>query len=124
MTLKGYAIIKPNPTTGVSPISIDCFSGQTVRVIDFAVEDCGVWCVDNEGTGLASFDMEDVSRYFKCEEYSEVIVPPGLSFIEKAAYHIKVINRKGGFNPMIKQMVIMASLHSGEFNDSLLWARQ
>jgi hypothetical protein len=45
-------------------------------------------------------------------------------FIAQAVYTMKVNERKGGYAPILREMVIAASLHRGEFCDSVLWAKQ
>ena len=129
MEVVGYAIISKTASTGTSAISIDEFRGETVRVFEFA-PDGGVLVINAKATGLAMFDKEDVKAKFECSlfpsPYGDVICPPEMKndFLKKAMYATRVTSRKGGYNNLLKQMIIHASLHKGKFNDHLLWAKQ
>ena len=123
--LVGYAVIKKDATTGVSPVPISNFTTpHGVRVLEFAT-DGGVLVVDAEGSGLCMFDKCDVITSFKCSVENDVIIPPDITdFMQKMLYVTKVNMRKGGYSNILKRMVIAASLHKGEFNDSFLWAKE
>lgn len=129
MEVVGYAIISKTASTGTSAISLDEFRGQTVRVFEFA-EDGGVLVLNAKATGLAMFDKEDVRASFKCclfpSPMGDVVCPPELkdNFIKKVEYATRVNMRKGGYNNLLKEMIVHASLHKGKFNDHLLWAKQ
>jgi hypothetical protein len=66
-------------------------------------------------------DMSDVARYFLCEEVCGVICPPNLTELQKIGFRMSRLTRKGGYNNLIRNMVIVASLHKGEFNDDFLF---
>jgi len=119
MDLVGYCFVNKKTTTGMSAISIFEFEGKTCRVLEFA-EDC-VLIMNSVATGIASFDMCDVGASFKCSEIGEVICSPDLNEMEKMLYSTKCITRKGGYNYIVKNMVVQASLHYGKFNDNVLW---
>ena len=123
MEVVGYADIKKDATTGTSAIPISKFIDGPCRVMEFA-EDGGVLVIDREAQGLAMFDKEDVYRKFKCGFCGEVVTPPNLSLTDKIIYAGKCMTRKGGYNNLLKQMVIQASLMKGEFYDHFLWAKQ
>ena len=122
MDVVGYAIIREGANS-ISPIPLHKFYKNRVRVMEFAA-DGGVLVIDNEASGLAMFDSKDVIRSFKCEPFMEVICPPNLTMPEKMAYYARCMTRKGGYNHIVREMVIAASLHRGEFCDSLLWQLQ
>lgn len=122
MDIQGYATIKRDAKTGVGP-NIQTFLGQDVRVMEFA-SDGGVLVVNREATAAAMFDKEDVYRSFKCTVSGDVICPPGINLVEQMLYMGKVMQRKGGYNPLLKAMVIQASLAKGQFHDSFLWQCQ
>ena len=68
--------------------------------------------------------MDDVYRHFLCDEYGGVLLPCGLSTGEKMIQSMLRLTRKGGYNELLRKMVIVTSLHKGEFNDDFLFAKQ
>jgi hypothetical protein len=118
----GYCTIKKD-ADGQSAISMDHFRGQDVRVMEFA-SDGGVLVINSEATGVAMFDKEHISRKFECGLAADVVTPPGLNLVEQTLYVGKVLSRKGGYNLILKNMVIQASLAKGKFNDGFLFAVQ
>lgn len=121
MEVVGYAQIVSNPTTGVSVIPIKEFDTLFVRVIEFASDDSGILVVNNKATAIAIFDKCDVKASFKCTRLGEVICPPDLDLSQQMIYSAACMSREGGYNYILRNMVIMASLHKGEFNDNVLW---
>lgn len=122
MNIVGYCEINKDATTG-NGLNLESFIGKTCRVIEFS-SNGGVLVVNHHGTGLAMFDKEDIGRKFECEEMGEYIFAPGMNEMTKMCYMAKVSARKGGWAPILKQMIILHSLHKGQFNDSVLWAKQ
>ena len=122
MEVVGYCAIKKDATTGVGD-KMETFLGQTCRVMEFA-SDGGVMVMNREATAIATFDKQDLHSKFECSVENDVVCPPNLEFVEKMMYVSKVMTRKGGYHPLLKQMVIEASLHKGRFNDNLLWQMQ
>lgn len=122
MEVVGYATIKKD-AVGQSPLPMSEFQGQDVRVMEFAV-DGGVLVLNAKATGIAMFDKEHIYRKFECRMEGDVVCPPGLNIIERMMYVGKVMGRKGGYNQLLKQMVIQASLMKGKFNDQFLFAVQ
>lgn len=123
MDVVGYAEIKKDATTGRSPIPIENFIGKPCRVMEFTPEG-DVLIVNSEATGLATFDACDVYRKFECKVLGDVLTPPDMNMVEQTIYVAKVQTRKGGYNNLLKQMVIQASLLKGKFTDSVLFAVQ
>jgi hypothetical protein len=70
------------------------------------------------------FDKIDVYRSFKCGYSNGIVTPPNLEMLEQMMYVAKAQQRKGGYNGLIRNMVIEASLMKGKFHDSFLWAMQ
>ena len=122
MDTVGYCTIKKDATTGKGT-DIKTFLGADVRVMEFA-RDGGVLVVNCKATGMAMFDKEDVVRKFECGTYGEYITPPNLNPLEQMAYMTKLITRKGGFNNLVRSMVIQASLHKGKFTDDFLFQKE
>lgn len=123
MNIVGFCDIKNQATTCISAIDHKEFIGKTCSVIEFA-SDGGVLVLNQKGTGLAMFDKEDVYRSFKCTYISHVVMPPDLNELDQAIYMHKVMSRKGGYSPILANMVIQASLMKGEFTDNFLWQKQ
>jgi uncharacterized protein YerC len=123
MDLQGYAYIKGNTTTGISPAPMSDFENHTVRVMEFGHDDC-VMVINAKANAIATFDKCDVGRSFRCGQQGDVITPPDLNMIEQMMYVGKAMSRKGGYNYMVGQMVIASSIHSGKFNDTVLWTKQ
>lgn len=126
MNIQGYCIIKSGAEFDFLTMPDQDpkeFWGKPIRIMDFGV-DGSVMVVNNNGNMLATFKKEDIAAMFKCEMQGNVVCPPGLNEIDKLLYVGKCLGRKGGYNDIIRYMVICASLHKNEFNDSVLWAKQ
>tara|TARA_R110000803_G_scaffold159918_1_gene223934 strand:- start:641 stop:1012 length:372 start_codon:yes stop_codon:yes gene_type:complete len=123
MELAGYALIDRDAKSGFTAGNMNDFLNKQVRVFEFA-KDGGAMVVNNQGTAIATFDKEDIVASFKCSEHGEVVTPPDLDFMQKMAYVTKAMSRKGGYAPIVRQLVIAASLHRREFCDSVLWQKQ
>jgi len=123
MKVVGYAQISSNTTTGMSAIPMERFNGKICRVFEFA-SDGGVLVIDSQCTGIATFDKEDVLRKFECTSQGDVLMPKDLNEMEQILYMGKVMMRKGGYNELLKNMVIASSLSKGEFYDDFLFQNQ
>jgi len=124
MELVGYCEIKKDASTGMgNSAPIDDFLGKTLRVMEFDSEG-GVLVMNSAATSLCMFDACDVRRSFKCSAVGEHLTPPGLNMIEQTIYIAKLMNRKGGFNQLLKNMLIQASLMKGTFSDSFLFSME
>ncbi len=123
MDIQGYCLINKNAKNFISYLPLSEFINGPVRVMEFCV-DGGVMVINAEATGLATFDKCDVVRSFKCGSFGEVVTPPGMNALEKMTYAMKANSRKGGYNYIVRQMVVASSLHKGEFSDSLIWQKQ
>ena len=120
MDFQGYASIKSNATGITSAVPLDRFLGHVCRVMEFT-EDGGALVLDPKATGLAMVEKEHIHRHFKCCFYGDYIIPTGLGSIEQALYVSRLQMRKGGYNEIVKNLVIGASLHKGEYNDNFLF---
>lgn len=121
--LIGYVRITKNPTTFKGAGKPENYAGKTLRLLEYGVDSC-VLVINSEATELASFDKEDIQAQFKCGEYQNVLTPPDLNFQEQMIYANKVYARKGGYNDLLRNMVVAASLAKGEFTDTFLWQNQ
>lgn len=119
----GFAYINPNAKTCKGAINPDEFLGKTCAVMEFGFDDC-ILALNPEGTALAMFDKEDVHKKFKCNYINGIVIPPDLEFIEQMIYINKIQQRKGGYNNLIRNMVIEASLLKGKFYDHFLMTKK
>lgn len=119
----GFAHIKKDATTCKGAENPNEFLGQTCAVMEFGVDDC-VLVLNPKSTALAMFDKEDVSASFKCGYSNGIVTPPDLNMIEQMMYVTKAQTRKGGYNYIVREMVIAASLHKNKFNDGFIWQLQ
>lgn len=96
-----------------------------LRIVDVAVDDSGFLVLEPGGRALVDVrSMDDVDRYFLCDEFGGVLLPRGLLTEEKIVQSMRRMNRKGGYNDLLRKMVIAASLQKNEFNDDFLFAKQ
>jgi hypothetical protein len=122
----GYCTIKRDADCtkpGIMGTPAD-WQGKDVRVMEFADHSKSVLVVSSDATKMAMFDYSDIFRQFKCGFAGDVITPPGLDEMAKYAYAMKVQTRKGGYNPLLRGMVIQASLMKGVFNDDFLFQKE
>ena len=119
----GFVHINKNATTCKGAENSNEFIGKTCAVMEFGVDDC-VLVLNPQSTALAMFDKEDVYRSFKCGYSNGIVTPPNLEMLEQMMYVAKAQQRKGGYNGLVRNMVIEASLMKGKFHDSFLWAMQ
>ena len=119
----GFARIKKEAPSCTGEKNPSEFTGQNCAVMEFGIDDC-VLVLNPKSTALAMIDKEDVVASFKCGYINGVVTPPNLNIIEQMDYVIKAQMRKGGYNHIIREMVIAASLHKKQFNDRFIWELQ
>lgn len=120
----GYCTIKKNSASIITAGDRKDYEyAFCLRVLEIN-EGGDVLCLAPDGKSIASVNGEDVKNIFKCSTIGECILPPNLSDFEKFLYVEKLINRTGGYNSIIKSMVIAASLHSGKYTDDFLFQKQ
>lgn len=122
MDTVGYATIKKDATTGRGD-KLDTFIGKDCRVLEFA-SDGGILALNREGTAIATFEKQDVCRKFECSVFGDFICPPKMDAVAQMAYMTKVMSRKGGYAPILREMVIQASLAKGVFTDGFLFQKE
>lgn len=123
MNIVGFVDIKKDATTCKGAQNPNEFIGETCAVMEFG-HDESVLVLNPKGTAMAMFDKEDIRRQFKCTVEGGAICPPNQNTIENMLYAGKCMSRKGGYNSLLKMMVIQASLMKGVFDDRILWAKQ
>lgn len=124
----GFAMIKKDAKTYAgSKLPLSVFTDFPVRVMEFA-DDGGAMVVNAEGNAAAMFDKEDIVKSFRCGFTpgigATVLTPPNMDMLGKMAYSMKVTSRKGGYNNLLLNMVILASIHKGELDDRMLFSKQ
>ncbi len=119
----GFVHINKNATTCKGAKNPNEFIGQTCAVMEFGDDGC-VLVLNPQGTALAMFDKEDCYRSFKCGYSNGVVTPPHLANLDQMMYVLKSQQRKGGYNWLVRNMVIESSLMKGEFHDNFLWQMQ
>lgn len=92
-----------------------------LRIIDIATDNNGFMCMEPLGRCIIDVqDMSSVNKYFICDEFNGILVPPNLTQCEIINESIKRTLRKGGYDKCIKAAVIINSLNKGIFDDSFL----
>lgn len=119
----GFAHIRKNSTSCKGTDNPKDFEDQICPVFEFGVDDC-VLVLNPAGNALAMFDKEDIQRKFRCGYVSGIVTPPELDTFNQMSYVAKAQTRKGGYNYILCNMVIEASLRNGKFTDSFLWELQ
>ena len=123
MEVCGYATIAKDAKTANGTKNPEKYFGQDCRVMEFTPEG-DVLVVAPDGKEMAMFDACDVKRKFECSVEGEYICPPNSNMLQRIDYIARIHLRKGGWAPILKQMLIQASLHKGNFNDTFLWQKQ
>lgn len=124
MEIVGFCRIDPNATSCNGAKNPSEFIGKICKVMEFNSEG-DVLVLNPELTALAMFDKKDIAQSFECSvSGGQYICPPKLDHIAQMLYVSKCMSRKGGYNDVLANMVIGASLLKGEFTDSFLWQNQ
>lgn len=99
------------------------FRNKTCAVMEFS-RDGGALVLCPDGSALAMIEPDEIKRRFECTYMNSVVCPPDLAPIAQTMYCMKVLGRRGGYAPVLRGMVIQASLMRGEFDDRMLWHNQ
>lgn len=136
LELKGYCTLKStrhvvigldpdlNPTE-YNKLKDELDHGCLLTIVDIAVNNTGFLCFASDpGCVVDVQSMDDVYKYFYCDKFNDVLLPPGLDDTQKLIQSIKRVTRDGGYNHIIRKMVIGASLIKGEFTDDFLFTKR
>lgn len=121
MELKGYAELKTDASPHFCMGPLENYRGQVLRVMDWGV-DGSVLVLNMQGIELGDFPPEAIYRSFRCKEHGMVLLPPDMGLLEQMVYTTRCLTRKGGYDKLVRWMVIGASLAREKFEDGLLWA--
>lgn len=124
MEIEGYCLIRSTATTltGTSkPLSE--FLKQPMRCMEIT-ERGDVLVINPAGDTMASVDACDVLEKFKCQVHGEYLLPPDLDYFNQVDYIAKLMNRKGGYNKTLRQMIIWNSLRKGKYDDDFIWQKE
>ena len=122
MEIKGYCMLKStNTVTGYVGDMKELLPPHALRIIDIAVDGNGFLVLNANSTALAMVEKEDVDYLFYCSVLNGVICPPDLNFAERLQFAISRQTREGGYNNIVANVVIAASLARGYFTDDFLF---
>lgn len=96
-----------------------------VRIIDIGVDNSGFLVLEPKARCICDVrNMDDVQSHFLCDQVGDVLIPPGLSELDKMLEMNKRTMRKGGYNDILRRMVVINSLRKNKFDDDFLFAKQ
>lgn len=122
MKIEGFITVKKEAAKIIAQ-NPEKFLGKDCAVLEFD-KFGGALILCPENNELAMVDSEDVFTSFKCVMLNGVVIPAELNMLERVNYYESCIKRKGGYNNILANMVIKASLIKGKFYDSFLWQKQ
>lgn len=125
MEIKGYCMLKStNTVTGYVGDIKELLPPHALRIIDIAVDGNGFLVLNANSSALAMVEKEDVDYLFYCSVLNGVICPPDINFAERLQFAVSRQTRKGGYNNIVANIVIAASLSKGYFTDDFLFQKQ
>lgn len=67
--------------------------------------------------------MSDVEMWFECIKFGDVLLPPEVedNYLKLISESSKRLSRKGGYNQIVRRMVVAYSLQKGKFYDDFLF---
>lgn len=93
-----------------------------LAIMDIGVNNSGLLLIEPKGACIVDCqDMKDIRAWFQCDEVGDILLPPGLSEMQQLEECSIRYNRPGGYNQIIRSLVIASSLQSGEFDDKFLF---
>ena len=123
MELQGYCMIKDTADFTKAMGESKDWVGKPIRCLEINESTGAVLAIDGSGTQMGSFDFEDLQSHFRCQTQGDVLMPSNLKGPECFLYFTAVMSRNGGYNELLRNMVIMSSLHKRKFNDHVLWTK-
>lgn len=121
MDIKGYCTIKESAEGRYVADVKKWKEALYCRVMDYNI-DGDVLALLPDGKTMGMFNKNEVESFFPCVVFGNVLCPPDADFAVQMVYYHKVISRKGGYNDLLKRMVILASLRKGKLDDEFLFS--
>lgn len=123
--IAGYILIKCDAKCDyVAMLNAKEWQGKTVRALELNDNTNTALVINSEANAMDMIDYDDIKAKFKCSEFNDVLVPPDNDLITNMMESSMRMTRKGGYDGVVKSMVIAASLHKEEFNDDFLFQKQ
>lgn len=113
-----------NTVTGYVGDMKELLPPHALRIIDIAVDGNGFLVLNANSSALAMVEKKDVDYLFYCSVLNGVICPPDINFAERLQFAVSRQTRKGGYNNIVANIVIAASLSKGYFTDDFLFQKQ
>jgi hypothetical protein len=123
MDPQGYAILKPSADCTMAVGEPQNWLNPKAIHIAMELNDRSQSALLINGAEMGMFEYSDLQHYFRCDRQGEILLPPGLDMFEQMLYASLATQRNGGYNEIVKKMVIMASFHKNEFNDNFIWQK-
>jgi len=98
--------------------------GKIFRALELNDSTKSALIIDNKAVAIDMIDYNDIERKFHCIKVNDVILPPGEDMLVNMFEAERRLLRKGGYDSMVRGMVIASSLHKEKFNDDFLFQKQ
>ncbi len=119
--LDGFCLVKPT-AEGISPAPLSDFHGRVCIAHEINLKTKSVLLQNPDGTALGSFDLDQIQLYFKCKDFSGLLVPHNYNSMQALQYVGRVFSLKKNIDrnmDLVKRGIIAVSLIKGEFCDDL-----
>lgn len=121
--IKGYCLLKSSLDCDIIMGTKADWENKICSAMELNDVTQSALLIDSSGTQMGMFEYKHIERMFKCDVVNGVIIPPTKDLM-KGFFEASVRqSRKGGYNDIVKRMVIAASLHRQEFNDDFLFEK-
>lgn len=121
MDIKGYCTIKQSAEGRYVADVKKWKEALYCRVMDYNI-DGDVLAVLPDGQAMGMFNKNEVDSFFPCVVFGNVLCPPEANVADQEVYYLKVVSRKGGYNDILRRMVIINSLRKGKLDDDFLFS--
>ena len=113
---------KEEDPEGYKDIEEGLLKALFIPVIDIGLDSNSLLCVEPKGRAIVDVrSLDDVASWFECREIGDVLLPKSDNEVVLMGQMVMRIGRKGGYNRLLKNMVILNSLRKGEFDDRFLF---
>lgn len=119
----GYCLIRSTATTFTGTKPLAEFLKHPMRCTEIN-EEGDVLVINPAADAMASVHACDVLSKFRCDVHGEYLLPPDLDYYNQVAYIAKLMNRKGGYNNTLRQMIVYNSLRKGKYDDDFIFQKE